>query len=255
VLSARERALGFLRKQAEWVAAFRRPEGTGAWSERDGRISGSLGALRAAELISEDEARNWRAWLLAGDVPRPAVSNEARAAADRLLSELLEAIPPAHAGSEPELHRFEGALGALVAVAAADGREWDERLRTHLGWASADEEAQLTRELNAGGSMEELVAVHAGPPPSADGVRVLYMLRFADGISVHIHRADDSGFDDDDDWWDADLTDNIATSYAPGGSSGGDGEQEFEFRTPVPPEAIWIEVHGVAKAPIRVDLR
>jgi hypothetical protein len=117
-----------------------------------------------------------------------------------------------------------------------------------MGWPSEEE----LRELNAGGSQEELLAVLAGPSEAVDGVRVQFALRFSDGISVLIRR--DGGFREDEDWWDSELVDDLGGSYMSSGGGGGAAEMWLSFRTAPPAEASWVELRGVASGPIRVGL-
>ncbi|MGH2701337.1 MAG: hypothetical protein ACRDJ2_06115 [Actinomycetota bacterium] len=255
MITARDKALAFLNKQVEWVSTFRKSHGENAWPERDGRIRGCLRVFEATGVLSAAEVEQWRVWIAAGEAPRPEASNETQQAGDDLLRDLLEAVPPDGDGIGSELSRFEGALGALIAVGAVDGAAWSNRLNAHMGWPSDEEEQEQLRQLNAGGSEEELLAVYAGPGPTDDGVRVLYVLAFRDGVSIYVHRRDEVEFDDDDAWWDAELADDLGTRYAPGGTGGGDGEQHFGFRTPIPEGATWIEVRGLSKDRIRVQLR
>jgi hypothetical protein len=152
---------------------------------------------------------------------------------EELLEELFESVAPDDE-TGVELARFQGALAALRTVGAA-APEWDERLRRRMGWPSEEE----LRERNAGGSQEELLVVVGGPPEAVDGLRVPYALRFSDGISFLIRRG---GSLHDDDWWDAELVDDLGTRYAPSGGGGGAAEMWLSFRTAPPPEASWVEL-------------
>ena len=255
MITARDKALAFLNKQVEWVSTFRKTHGGDAWPERDGRIRGCLRAFEATGVLLAGEVEQWRARILAGEVPRPEAPSDLQQAGDELLRDLLEAVPPDDDGIGSELTRFEGALGALITVGAVDGAAWSNRLNAHMGWPSDEEEQEQTRQMNAGASQEQLLGVYVGPEPTEGGVRVLYVLAFADGVSIHVHRSDEVDFDDDDDWWDAELADDLGTRYDPGGSGGGDREQHFGFRTPIPDGATWIKVRGLSKDPTRVQLR
>ena len=256
MITARDKALRFLSKQAEWVSTFRKSHEGSAWPERDGRIRGCLRVFEATGVLSVAEVEQWRAWIAAGELPRPEAPSDTQEAGDSLLRDLLEAVPSDDDGIGQEFTRFEGALGALIAVGAVDGAAWSNRLNAHMGWPSDEEEREEIRRLNAGGSQEELLAVYAGPETTEDGVRVLYVLAFRDGVSINVHRRDRIDFGDDDDWWwEAELADDLGTRYDPGGSGGGDGEQHFGFRTPIPEGATWLEVRGLSSEPIRVRLR
>jgi hypothetical protein len=206
-----------------------------------------ISALRAVGLIGEEEADAWRGRLLASGEERPTAPGAARQAGRGLLEELFDAVVP---DDDPPvgLSRFEGALEALCAVGAADA-EWDERLRRRMGRPSPAE----ARELNAGGTQEELLAVLAGPAEAVDGVRVPYALRFSDGIVFVIRREGD--FDEEDQgWWDAELVDDAGTSYWAAGGGGAREEQRLSFHTAPPSRASWVELRGVASEPIRVAL-
>jgi hypothetical protein len=84
-----------------------------ALPEREGRVEGVLGALRAVGLLDADEAEAWRLRLTGPGVERPAPSDKARQAAAQLLQELLEAVPAEDEGRGDDFMRFEGALDAL----------------------------------------------------------------------------------------------------------------------------------------------
>jgi hypothetical protein len=217
-----------------------------AWPERDGRVAGCLGALRAVGLITEEEAEAWRARLSGPVEERPSTAPAARERAEGLLRELFEPVAPDDE-TGVELGRIQGALAALRAVGAASP-EWEERLRRRMGGPSEEE----GRERNAGGSQEDLLAVLAGPGEAIEGVRVPYALRFGDGISVLIRR--DGGLRGDDDWWDRELVDDLGTRYAPSGGGGGAAEMWLSFRTAPPAGASWVELRGLASEPIRVHL-
>ena len=62
--------------------------------------------------------------------------------------------------------------------------------RDRLGWPSISE---LHKVLNAGGTQQELVAVVPGSPEFVDGIRVLFGLRFSDGISFVAWRSQGLG--------------------------------------------------------------
>jgi hypothetical protein len=245
VATAREAAISHLHQQLEWVAMVRDDHAGEARPEREGRVAGCLGALRAVGLLAEEEAEAWRARLLASDEERPSGPPAVREAGEELLRELFDSVAPDDE-TGGELGRFQGALGALrvIGVPAA---EWDERLRRRMGWPSEEE----LRERNAGGSQEDLLAVLAGPKNPVDGVMVPYALRFSDGISILLSLAGDLR---DNDWWDADLVDDLGTRYASSGGGGGATEMWLSFRTAPPVGASWVELRGVASEPIRVDL-
>lgn len=90
--------------------------------------------------------------------------------------------------------RFEGTLDALIAIGAVAGvtapvrsGEWKARLWERMGFPSVDREEieAKIRDLalaRGGDSQQELVGVIAGSSELLDGWRVLYGLRFEDGI-------------------------------------------------------------------------
>ncbi|MGH2713734.1 MAG: hypothetical protein ACRDM7_07590 [Thermoleophilaceae bacterium] len=247
--TARERAVSFLHAQLEWVAgaSFRDEHPGEAWPERDGRVAGALGALRAVGLLGADEAEAWRLRLIGPGVERPTPSDRTRRAADELLLGLLEAVPVDDDGLGVDSLRFGGAGDALQAVGAAS-TEWYERRRRRMGWPTADE----IGERYAGGTEKELRAVVAGPAEAVDGVRVLCALRFDDGVSLLL-RLD--GVDPvEDDPWDFGLFDDVGTTYSRAGGGGGARERRISFRTPAPADATWLELRRGASRPIRIPL-
>ena len=247
--TVRESGLSFLHEQLRWVETFADdyPEGA-PWPERDGRVAGGVGALLAAGVIDAAEADAWRARLSGAGDGVPAADAGVRAQGEALLAELLEAVPPDDEdGVSAERDHFDGAVGALAAIGAVDGRAWDDRLRARLGWPSWEEELARMGELSAGGTEEELVAVLPGSE-EVDGVRVLYALRFADGISFLVHGAIGR------EWHLAALRDDVGTHYTPGGSGGSDVELRIAFRTAPPPQARWVELSGPTSRPLRVGL-
>jgi hypothetical protein len=251
VETPRERALAYLYSQIYRDRQFRGDEGTAG---REARARAAVRALRAAGLLSDPEAAQWEARLAGERQPPPAVSGSQGEPAAELLEELLASIPPGDDGMAPETNRFEGALHALVEVHALDADEWDGRLREGVGRPSADEEWEATLEANAGGTQQELLAVLGGPGEGVDGVRVLYVLRFADGIEFVIRRAKSDT--DREAWWEREieLSDDVGTAYSESGGSRSDGEELIGFRTAPPEAATWVELAGAASRPIRVRL-
>jgi hypothetical protein len=219
-----------------------------AWPERDGRVAGVLGALRAVGLLGADEAEAWRPRLSGLSIERPTPSDRTRRAADELLQELLEAVPVDDEGGRGDVRRFEGAMVALRAVGASSGG-WYERLGRRMGWPTARE----TSEQNRGGTQRDLRAVLAGPADTVDGVRVLCALRFEDGVSLLLRR--ENGVDAfEDDRWDFELVDDVGTTYSRAGGGGGAQELRITYRTPAPPEATWLELRRAGSRPIRIPL-
>ena len=219
-----------------------------ALPEREGRLAGVLGALRAVGLLDADEAEAWRLRLTGPGVERPAPSDTTRQAADELLHELLDAVPEDNGGRGEEFMRFEGALGALQAVGAAS-REWYDRRARRMGWPTAAE----VEELNAGGTQKDLRAVLAGPAEAVDGVRVLCALRFDDGVTVLL-RLESRGDPFEDDPFDFELFDDVGTSYLSSGGGGGAREVRISYSTPAPADARWLELRREGSRPIRIPL-
>jgi hypothetical protein len=269
VATARERAVSFLHAELERVATCGDDDAGEAWPEREGRVAGVLGALRAVSLLGADEAEAWRLrligllravslfgadeaearWLpLIGlGVERPTPSDGTRRAADELLQELLEAVPVDGGGGGDDARRFEGAMVALRAGGASSGR-WYGRLGRRMGRPTACE----TRQESSGATQSDLLAVLAGPAEAVDGVWVLCALRFEDGVSLLL-RLEDGGDPFEDDRWDFELFDDVGTSYSPAGG-GGTRERRIVYRTPVPADASWLELRRAGSRPIRISL-
>lgn len=247
--TARERAVSFLYGELERVAAPDGPDGDTdeARPEREGRVAGVLGALRAVGLLDAGEAEAWGPRLFGAGVERPAPSDTARRAAGELLHDLLETVPEDDDGRGDDLLRFEGALDALRAVGAASG-EWYESLARRMGWPTADE----LSERDAGGTERDLRAVLAGPGEAVDGVRVLCALRFDDGVSVLL-RVEGGEDPYDDDPFDFELFDDVGTSYSSSGGGGG-REMKISYSTPAPADATWLELRRAGSRPIRIPL-
>jgi hypothetical protein len=228
----RERALGFLY----------------GLRELDVPVAAAVDALRVAGVLGADEAERWLAGQPPDQLPAPA-GDEIPAQAAELLEELLASVPRDDDVFGPEVNRFEGALSALTSIGAADYEPWDERMRARAGQPTAAEEEETHRRLMAGGTEQELLAVSPGPD-EVDGTRLLYAMRFADGISL-VMRSSDS-----DDFWefDRELRDDAGTTYVELGGSADGAEERLTFR-PAPPEhARWIELVGTGPEPLRVEL-
>lgn len=208
-----------------------------AWLYRQREVGGprpaAVEALRAAGVLGEEPAE-------------PPLVVDAGAAAE-LLEELFAAVPSDDDGMGVELNRFEGALGALVAIGAADGAAWEARLDERLGESAEPERGP------EGGTERDLVAVLPGPSDEVDGVRLLYALRFTDGVTVVLRRPPRD--DDDDFWeWDFELRDDAGTPYAECGASGGGDELRVAFEGTPPADARWIELVGAGPDTLRVPL-
>jgi hypothetical protein len=248
VATARELAVSFLYRQLGWVATFRDDHPDEAGPERDGRVAGALGALRAIGLLGADEAEAWRPRLMGAGVERPVPSDRTRRAAGELLQDLLEAVPVDDERRGVDFMRFEGALSALQAVGAASG-DWYDQLARRMGWATADE----VSERNEGAAERDLRDVLAGPDEALDGVRVLCALRFDDGVSVLL-RVEDGDDPFEDDPFDFELVDDVGTSYSSSGGGGGGREMKISYSTPVPTDATWLELRREGSRPIRMPL-
>ena len=242
--TAHERAVSFLYAQLKRVG--RLPDE--AWPEREGRVTGVLGALEAVGLLDANEARAWRLRFAGPSMERPAPSEKTREAAGELLQQLLEAVPVDDGPGGDDLFRFEGALFALEAVGAASSGWW-ERLARRMGWPTAEE----VGELNVGGTQKELRAVLAGPKEAVAGVRVLCALRFDDGVSVLL-RVDDGVDPIEDDPFDFELSDDVGTSYSLAGGGGGGRDRRIVYRTPAPANATWLELSRPGSQAIRISL-
>jgi hypothetical protein len=250
VATARDCAVSFLYGELERVATRDDPDDHPGepLPEREGRVRGVLGALRAVGLLDADEAEAWRLRLTGPGVERPAPSDKTRQAAGELLQELLEAVPAEDEGGGDEFMRFEGALDALRAVGAASG-EWYDRRARRMGWPTAAE----VEELNAGGTEKDLRAVLSGPAEAVDGVRVLCALSFDDGVTVLL-RLDRRGDPFEDDPFDFELFDDVGTSYLSSGGGGGAREVRLSYGTPAPADARWLELRRGGSRPIRIPL-
>jgi hypothetical protein len=215
--------------------------------EREGRVAGVLGALRAVGLLRADEAEAWRPRLSGLGVERPTASERTRRAADRLLQELLEAVPVEAGGRGDDARRFWGAMAALHTVGASSGG-WYERLARRMGWPTA----RKTGRENSGGTQKDLRAVLAGPAEAVDGVRVLCVLRFTDGVSLLL-RLEDGADQFGRRARDFELVDDVGTTYSRGGG-GGTRVRRILYRTPAPADARWLELRREGSRPIRIAL-
>lgn len=260
MLSPRERALSYLHGELDrWPPAVGGRPDPGPADE--GRITGAVNALSRVGLLSPDEAAGWSARLLAPSSTRvPEADRSLRRSGAVILSKLLDAIPTDEEITGVEYDRFQGAVEALGDVGAVDAEEWDALLRERLGRPSAEDEFEQMRVMNAGGTEEQLLEVIAGPTEPVDGVRILYALRFEDGISLVGRREpDDQDFDESDaeglfafgDFW---LRDDLGNDYSP--ASFGTGDQDFHasFGMAPPPDASYIELVLATGNAIRLAL-
>jgi hypothetical protein len=248
VATARERVVSFLHAELERVATRGDDDADEAWPEREGRVAGVLGALRAVGLLGAEEAEAWRLRLSGLGMERPTPSDRIRRAADELLQELLEAVPVADGGRGDDARRFEGAGAALRAVGASSGG-WYERLARRMGWPTACE----TRQENRGGTQRDLRAVLPGPAETVDGVRVLCALRFEDGVSLLL-RLEDGVDPFEIHSGDFELVDDVETTYSRAGGGGGARELRILYSTPAPAAARWLELRREGSRPIRISL-
>jgi hypothetical protein len=165
-----------------------------------------------------------------------------------LLTNLLEAVPKDDEGRGEDFRRFKGALNALQAVDAASD-DWYDRLARRMGWPTADE----VSELNEGGTERDLRDVLPGPEEALDGVWVLCVLRFDDGVSVLL-RVEDGDDPFEDDPFDFELVDDVGTSYSSSSGGGGGRERKISYSTSVPPDARRLELRREGSRPIRIPL-
>ncbi|MGH2714055.1 MAG: hypothetical protein ACRDM7_09270, partial [Thermoleophilaceae bacterium] len=85
---ARERVVSFLHAEVERVATRGDDYADEARPEREGRVAGVLGALRAVGLLlGAEEVAAWRLRLSRLGMERPTPSDRTRRAADELLQE------------------------------------------------------------------------------------------------------------------------------------------------------------------------
>ena len=208
---------GQRRRLADW-SRNGPPDGV---SELLDRAVAGVDALESAEVLDAEAAARWRKQF-----------------AERLLGELLGAVPNEPNWDDVNSERFEGAVEVLGAIGAADAASWEAEFRRRTGEAAEDEEFEEIRRLNAGGTEVELAAVVPGPAERRKGHRLVAMLRFADGVSFLIDKDDARDFE----WPDWHLTDDLGTPYMPGGASGSDQDEHVSFRTAVPNDARWIEL-------------
>src|SRR4051794_10681150 len=219
-----------------------RRHGRGVEETLTGALAG-VEALAAAGAISDPEANAWRDRLRAD--PEPAEDRpELRAAADRLLTELLGAVSPED-DDLAAISRWEGAVRLLVAAGAADGAAWEARRREHLREPEVEEEWARVAELNAGGTEVELLAAHAGPEERRGGLRVVMALVYADGVALEVDMDETAPRPEWPEWR---LRDDVGTAYREHRASGGDAEHHVTFSPAPPPAASWLELslEGIA---------
>jgi len=203
--------------------------------------------LEAVGLLTVEEAVWWRS-RLRGEKLEPTVGDRDRETAARLLADLLESITPQ--SSEAEAARLRAAVGALAAVGAVDAEAWEDRLRARLGQPSTAQTRQLVRQLNAGGTEQDLIGVLAAPSRVIDGTRVLYALRFADGVTFALrttHHGTHGLFA-------FALRDDVGTTYRLAGGAGSEQQLDVSFRAAPPSQAAWLELVTPAGEAIRVAL-
>lgn len=237
------RAERWLHGRTRALRQWRRDDPDGRTQELLERALAGTDALELAGALGPAEASAWRERLradAAADPPRPDIPPQTRTTGDALLEDLLSDVPPDLEGGEEQLERFEGALELLATLGAVDAAAWDDRMRGRLGWPSEEEEHARVGELNAGGTEVELVAVLPGADERRGGHRVVVALRFADGISFLLDR--DPVVAPELEWPEWRLSDDLGTSYRPGGGGSGDTDEHVTFRTAPPPEARWVEL-------------
>jgi hypothetical protein len=252
-----ERALGLLHVLRERDRLFSRDSRSGEPGEQ-GRIAGTVGALVSVDLLTLDQAD---AILSSDGSELRAAASGAGDRAGRLLTGLIDAAESEGEREGMAGRRFRGALEALADIGLVDRDEWDRLLRRRTGRPTAEEERAITRQLNAGGTEQELIAVVPGSPEAVDGLAVLYALWFTDGISLVCSRV--PGIEESKrgrtnegrwNWRDCELRDDVGTVYEGGSSGGSEHNQHTTFRTPPPTDASWIELVNPAGNAIRLRL-
>jgi hypothetical protein len=245
VATPRELGLGLLH-DLRWSSGASPAGELGVGRDREGRIEGAVGALVAVGLLSREDGAEWSSAFGSAPEAEP-VRCLVDGTAERVLGELSDAVPSSAKEDAVEYSRFRGGLHALSDLRLVDREQWDDRLRSRLGWPSV---AECVAERNSGGTEWELVAVLAGPPEFVDGIRVLFALRFRDGISFVAVRSRGRGSSLHR-WR---LRDDVGTDYrwGPGGAS--DRTQYQTCRTAPPDEAAWVELVSPPGNAIRVVL-
>jgi hypothetical protein len=236
-------------------------------ADDQGRAEGHIGALTCVGLLSLEDAQVWRAELSRA-AREPAVVDAAsfeNAAA--VLSGLLDAVGEGETWERLACARFQGALLALSELGAVDRDHWAARLlercpsmQEALREAEGDE---ACAGYAAAGTEQELVGVIAGSSELLEGWRVLYGLRFEDGISFTFWRDPYVRPRAGPGWWHEpdplgalDLRDGVGTAYGSGSEWGAwdYGARGVSFSTPPPEHARWVELVTEAGHTLRLSL-
>jgi len=191
-----------------------------------------LAALEAAGALERAAGRFWDAAFTqeaaASPLASPPKSNEA---AEAHLEQVVAGLTPS--SDQDAVLRAQAAMELYAALGVIDWPVWDARLRVALGDPTAEEEEQLTAELNTGGTEVELLEVLPGPAEVKGGFRLLFVLRFVDGVAVVL----DVEGEEVPEWPEWRLEDDVGTDFWNGGSSGSSDDVRASWRTPVPPAA------------------
>jgi hypothetical protein len=235
-----DRAGRWLYAQRRTLADWSRNGPPGGVGELLERAVAGVDVLEAAAVLDAGSAALWRDDFTRAAAGHPFTAHapgKLKPVAEALLTELLAAVPD-DPDWDLDSERFEGAVELLGAIGAVDVAAWDAKLRERTGEPDHDEELEEIRRLNAGGTEVDLTSVIPGPPERRKGHRLVAVLLFADGVSCLI----DKDGEDDFEWPDWRLTDDLGTQYMQGGSGGGDRDEHVSFRTAVPGNARWIEL-------------
>jgi hypothetical protein len=220
---------------------LRHPAGGAEFAERAGAEAvHAVETLEAVGMLSQSRAESWRRRLAEAQSERAApASPDQRREAEAVMRELLEQCGADPEADESALHRFEGASLMLSSTGLIDARAWDQRLRRQAGWPSAEEEEAERAELNRSVSQAELLSVIAGPQEPRRGFRVLFGLRFEDGLSFVLDCAEEALAVDWPAWI---LRDSQGREYLSQGGGSADNEQHCTFRGAPSPGTAWIEL-------------
>ena len=120
------------------------------------------------------------------------------------------------------------------------------------GAADGRPTADEVSERNEGGTERDLREVLPGPDEALEGVRVLCVLRFDDGVVCCAGRGRRRPVGVDP--FDVELVDDVGTSYPSSGGGGVGRELKISYSTPVPTDATWLKLRREGSRPIRIPL-